>query len=116
LKVAGVSSISNHGTQQKGDNMPKARSAALQKEINHLAAEIRLEHSKLEGAGKKDLLFIRKHLGKAAKAMKRNIRKAKPSSKGKKKSPVPGTPKQRSPRAKRQASAKTVPPKDGSSG
>jgi len=92
--------------------MPKARSAALQKEIDRLAAEIRSEHSKLEGAGKKDLQFIRKHLRKAAKAMNRSIRKAKPAPKGKKKPPASGAPKQRPPRAKQHGSANTGPPVD----
>ena len=92
--------------------MSKARSAALQKEIDRLAAEIRQEHSKLEDAGKKDLLFIQKHLKKAAKAMKKSIKKARPASRGEKKKPARGTSKEQPPRAKRQAPAKTDPPVD----
>lgn len=79
--------------------MSKARSAALQKEINRLAGEIRLEHAKLEDARKKDLLFIYKHLRKAAKAIRKSAKKAKPSPQRRKKSAAPRAVKQRPPSA-----------------
>ncbi len=85
--------------------MSKAKSAALRRDISRLAAAIHLKSSKLDDAGKKELSFIYKHLRKAAKAIERNVGKAKPARK--KKSPAPRT---RKPRPPQEARAKARPP------
>jgi hypothetical protein len=87
--------------------MSKAKSAALRRDISRLAAAIHQKNSNLDDAGKKDLSFIHKHLRKAAKAIERNVRKAKPVRKKEKKSPAQQA---RKPRSTQQAPAKARPP------
>ncbi|HEX7574637.1 MAG TPA: hypothetical protein VF514_16240 [Bacteroidota bacterium] len=87
--------------------MSKGRSATLRRDISRLAATIHQKNSKLDDAGKKDLSFIHKHLRKAAKAIERNVGKAKPPRKAEKKSPAPRT---RKPRPPQQTPAKAQPP------
>ena len=66
----------------------------------------------LEGAGKKDLLFIYKHLKKAAKGIKRSSTKAEPTPRRKKKSAASRTKKLPPPGAAKKSPAKTKPPID----
>lgn len=87
--------------------MSKARSASLRRGISRLAAAIHQKSSKLDGAGKKELSFIHKHLRKAAKEIERNVGKAKPVRKKEKKSPAPRA---RKPRPTQGAPAKARPP------
>lgn len=87
--------------------MSKAKSSALRRDIGRLAAAIHQKSSKLGDAGKKELSFIHKHLRKAAKAIEKNVGKAKPTRRAGKKSPAPRAQK---PRPGQEAPAKARPP------
>ena len=90
--------------------MSKARSAALRREISRLAAMIHQKNSKLDDAGKKELSFIHRHLRKAAKAIERNVGKAKPVRKKDKKEKKSPAPRARKPRPTQEPPAKGRPP------
>jgi hypothetical protein len=90
--------------------MSKARSAALRREIGRLAAAIHQKNSKLDDAGKKELSFIHRHLRKAAKAIERNVGKAKPVRKKDKKEKKSPAPRARKPRPTQEHPAKGRPP------
>ena len=90
--------------------MSKAKSTALQKDIARFAAVIARKHAMLDGAGKKDLSFIRKHLRKAAEAMNDSARKARPATEKKAKAAPPRSKRERSPQPGKIAPVKPQPP------
>jgi hypothetical protein len=92
--------------------MSKARSAALRRDIERLAAVIHQKHLRLEEAEKKELAFIHKHLRKAAKEMVRIAARLKTVPARKKAAPAPRKGTKPPPRTVKKAPAGARPPLD----